>query len=101
MRNVIFLTTGIGFLFKKNKISHISGAASFVDEKTITVSSSEGDKKITAKNFIIATGSTSIEIPSIPISNTKKGTLNTQPWCGTCCGQCPLTSHVYAISQKM
>ena len=65
------LTTGIGFLFKKNKIFHITGIASFSDEKTILVSSADGDKKITAKYFIIATGSTSIEIPSIPVDEKK------------------------------
>ena len=65
------LTTGIGFLFKKNKITHINGTASFSDSKTILVSSLDGDKKITAKHFIIATGSTSIEIPSIPIDEKK------------------------------
>ena len=27
------LTTGIGFLFKKNKITHLNGTASFVDKK--------------------------------------------------------------------
>ena len=65
------LTTGIGFLFKKNKITHIDGTASFSDSKTILVSSSDGDKKITAKHFIIATGSSSIEIPSIPVDEKK------------------------------
>ena len=65
------LTSGISFLFKKNKITHISGTASFVDKKTISVSSLEGNKKITAKNFIIATGSSSIEIPNIPIDEKK------------------------------
>ena len=65
------LTSGIGFLFKKNKITHINGTASFSDSKTILVSSSDGDKKITAKHFIIATGSNSIEIPSIPIDEKK------------------------------
>ena len=76
------LTTGIGFLFKKNKITHILGTASFSDKKTILVSSADGDKKITAKNFIIATGSTSIEIPSIPIDEkqivTSTGALSLQ-----------------------
>jgi len=28
------LTAGIGFLFKKNKITHLNGTASFVDKKT-------------------------------------------------------------------
>ena len=61
------LTSGIGFLFKKNKITHIQGAASFLDTKTIKVSSSDGDKNYSAKNYIIATGSTSISIDAIPI----------------------------------
>ena len=61
------LTSGIGFLFKKNKITHIQGAASFLDTKTIKVSSSDGEKNYSAKNYIIATGSTSIAIDAIPI----------------------------------
>ena len=60
------LTAGIGFLFKKNKITHINGTASFVDEQNIKVKSSK-ESKLSAKNFIIATGSSSIAIPSIPI----------------------------------
>ena len=61
------LTAGIGFLFKKNKITYIHGTASFVDNKTINVSSTEGEKNLSAKNFIIATGSSSISIDAIPI----------------------------------
>ena len=61
------LTSGIGFLFKKNKITHLQGSASFVDKKTIKVSSSEGDKNYSATNFIIATGSSSIAIDTIPV----------------------------------
>jgi len=76
------LTTGIGFLFKKNKITHIAGTASFSDKKSILVSSKEGDKKITAKYFIIATGSSPIEIPSIPVDEkqivTSTGALSLQ-----------------------
>ncbi len=61
------LTGGIGFLFKKNKVEHIAGTASFFDNKTIIVKSSKEEKKLSAKNFIIATGSSSIEIPNMPI----------------------------------
>ncbi len=61
------LTSGIGFLFKKNKITHLQGAASFVDKKTIKVASSEGEKNYSATNFIIATGSSSIAIDAIPV----------------------------------
>ncbi len=61
------LTSGIGFLFKKNKVTHLQGLASFKDKNTIKVSSSEGDKNYSAKNFIIATGSSSIAIDAIPV----------------------------------
>jgi dihydrolipoamide dehydrogenase len=61
------LTSGISFLFKKNKITHIQGVASFVDKTTIKVSAADGEKNYSAKNFIIATGSSSIAIDSIPV----------------------------------
>ncbi len=53
------LTDGVAFLFKKNKVEWIKGSAAFVDAKSITV----GERTITAKNFIIATGS---EVASLP-----------------------------------
>jgi len=59
------LTTGIGFLFKKNKITHVSGTASFIDKSTIAIKSAKEEKKLSAKNFIIATGSSSMDRPGI------------------------------------
>ena len=64
------LTSGISFLFKKNKITHLNGSAYFVDKNNIKIKSSK-EVAISAKNFIIATGSTSISIPSIPIDEKK------------------------------
>ena len=61
------LTTGIGFLFKKNKITHSPGMASFVDKNTISIKNGKNEITASAKNFIIATGSSSIEIPNIPV----------------------------------
>ena len=55
------LTDGIAFLFKKNKVEWIKGAASFVDAKSVKV----GDRTLTAKNFIIATGSEVANLPGI------------------------------------
>ena len=60
------LTSGVGFLFKKNKITHLKGNVSFVDKSNIKIKSSK-EITISAKNFIIATGSSAIDIPSIPI----------------------------------
>ncbi len=65
------LTTGISFLFKKNKITHIPGKATFVDKNTIVVKNSKQEINISAKNFIIATGSSSIEIPNIKVDEKK------------------------------
>ena len=53
------LTGGVEYLFNKNKVEGIHGLASFVDAKSIKV----GERVITAKNFIIATGS---EVASLP-----------------------------------
>jgi dihydrolipoamide dehydrogenase len=61
------LTGGIEFLFKKNKIDWIKGWATFADAHTVTV----GDKSITSKNIVIATGSTVTPLPGIEIDNEK------------------------------
>jgi len=60
------LTTGIGFLFKKNKITYLNGTASFVDKQNIKVKSSK-ELTLSANNFIIATGSSSMERPGITV----------------------------------
>jgi len=64
------LTAGIGFLFKKNKITHLNGTASFVDKQTIKIKYSK-ELTLSAKNFIIATGSSSMERPGITVDEKK------------------------------
>ena len=61
------LTNGIGFLFKKNKITHLEGHASFIDSKTILIKNNKDERRYSASNYIIATGSTSINISSIEV----------------------------------
>ncbi|MDN3504158.1 MAG: dihydrolipoyl dehydrogenase [Rhabdochlamydiaceae bacterium] len=51
--------SGIAFLMKKNKIDVISGLAKFTSPSQIEVK----EKSYEAKNFIIATGSSSVELP--------------------------------------
>ena len=41
--------------------------ASFVDKNTISITNGKNEITASAKNFIIATGSSSIEIPNIPV----------------------------------
>src|SRR5436190_15030844 len=57
------LNKGIGGLFKKYKVEHLAGAASFAGANTLEVATSAGAKKITAKNIVIATGARPKSLP--------------------------------------
>lgn len=57
------LTSGVGGLFKANKVTHLIGEAVFVDANSIKV----GDKTYTASNFIIATGSEPAKLPGLDV----------------------------------
>ena len=61
------LTGGIAFLFKKNKVDWKKGRASFVDAHTVKV----GDETVTARNVIIATGSSVTPLPGVEVDNAK------------------------------
>ncbi|MEH6790878.1 dihydrolipoyl dehydrogenase [Parasphingorhabdus sp.] len=61
------LTGGIAFLFKKNKVDWINGRGAFEDAHTVKV----GDKSYTAKNILIATGSSVTPLPGVAIDNAK------------------------------
>ncbi|MDI9638952.1 dihydrolipoyl dehydrogenase [Kamptonema cortianum] len=54
---------GVGYLFKKNKVEHVEGFAKFIDAHTIEVDKDGQKKKLTAKNFILAMGSSVMHIP--------------------------------------
>ena len=55
------LTDGVAFLFKKNKVEWIKGTGAFADATTLIVD----DRRVTAKNFIIATGSEVLLLPGM------------------------------------
>jgi dihydrolipoamide dehydrogenase len=61
------LTKGIEFLFKKNKVDWKKGYASFVDAHTVEI----GDEKVTARDVVIATGSSVAPLPGVEIDNEK------------------------------
>ena len=61
------LTDGIAFLFKKNKVDWLKGHASFEGRNSIRV----GDKNYTAKNIVVATGSSVTPLPGAEIDNDK------------------------------
>lgn len=60
------LSGGIKSLFKKNKVTHIAGEASFKSANTLTVKDAKGGTNdLTAKNIIIATGARARELPHL------------------------------------
>jgi dihydrolipoamide dehydrogenase len=59
------LTGGIEFLFKKNKVTWLKGLAKFTDAHTVDV----GGKAVTAKNVVIATGSSVTPLPGVEVNN--------------------------------
>lgn len=67
---VTTLVTGIGGLFKKNKIDALAGQASIRSIGDIC-EVAIGDEVVQAKNLIIATGSVSREIPPAPLDHDK------------------------------
>ena len=61
------LTGGIEFLFKKNKVDWLKGYAAFEDAHTVNVAG----KNVTAKDIIIATGSSVTPLPGVEVDNDK------------------------------
>ncbi len=61
------LTQGIAGLFKKNKVTSITGHGTFLDKNTLEVDNNGEKEKVTAKNFIIATGSEVATLPGLEI----------------------------------
>ncbi|NND43358.1 MAG: FAD-dependent oxidoreductase, partial [Silicimonas sp.] len=61
------LTKGIEFLFKKNKVDWKKGYATFQDAHTVKV----GGETVTAKDIVIATGSSVTPLPGVEVDNAK------------------------------
>ncbi|HEU5067212.1 MAG TPA: dihydrolipoyl dehydrogenase [Sphingomicrobium sp.] len=61
------LTGGIEFLFKKNKVDWLKGHASFGGPNRVKV----GDETVSAKNVVIATGSSVTPLPGVEVDNSK------------------------------
>lgn len=59
------LTGGIEFLFKKNKVTWLKGLASFTGANTVEING----EKVTAKNIVIATGSSVTPLPGVEVDN--------------------------------
>jgi dihydrolipoamide dehydrogenase len=65
------LTKGIGFLFKKNKVTGISGSARIAKPGEVVVSADGKDSSYTADNILIATGSEVTPLPGVEIDEDR------------------------------
>jgi dihydrolipoamide dehydrogenase len=61
------LTDGIAFLFRKNKVDWLKGQAVFRDAHTVAVA----DRTVTARNVVIATGSSVMPLPGVDVDNAR------------------------------
>ncbi|WCJ59851.1 dihydrolipoyl dehydrogenase [Fontisphaera persica] len=64
------LTKGIEGLFRKNKITHFQGTASFLSPHEIEVRGQD-NVRLQAKHFIIATGSVSAPLPGVELDGER------------------------------
>ena len=59
------LTSGVGFLFKKNKVTRFEGVGRIVSPTQVEVKGGSGTQTLTTKRILIATGSKPIALPGI------------------------------------
>ena len=65
------MSKGVQFLMKKNKIDILSGHGKLLSGKKVSVTSNNKTEEYLTKNIIIATGSRSRELPSLPQDGKK------------------------------
>jgi dihydrolipoamide dehydrogenase len=64
-------TGGLGLLAKARKVAFVQGKASFIDAKTLSVDTSNGQQRVEADYIIIATGSRPSSVPGVSIDTPK------------------------------
>ena len=84
-KSVQVLTKGVEFLFKKNKVTYIKGKGVLFSKNDIVVYDNDKKSNYSAKNIVIATGSSVASLPGIEIdeknviSSTGALSLNSVP----------------------
>lgn len=59
------LSSGIGHLMKKNKVTVVMGAATIPAKGKVSVKTEKGTEELTAKNIVLATGARAREVPGL------------------------------------
>jgi dihydrolipoamide dehydrogenase len=66
------LTTGVAFLFRKNKVEHVHGTGTIAGTGTVEVATADGGRRtLTARNILIAAGSDVATLPGIEIDEKR------------------------------
>lgn len=65
------LTRGVEGLFRKNGVSWVRGFGRLTAPDTVEVDSSEGTRKLRAKNILIASGSVPVELPFLKFDHDR------------------------------
>ncbi|GDY14956.1 dihydrolipoyl dehydrogenase [Planctomycetota bacterium] len=66
------MSKGVAFLMKKNKITVLSGTASFVSADTVAIAKSDGTtSQVSAKHIVIATGHRVRSFPHLPVDGKR------------------------------
>ena len=66
------LVKGIGFLFKKNKVTHVDGRGRLAGNGKVEVTARDGKKQtLTGKHVIVATGSRPRDLPFLKIDHER------------------------------
>lgn len=74
-QTVATLTRGIAGLFKKNKVSHYQGRGSIPQAGQVLVTTNAGETTtLSAKNILIATGSSVAPLPGVTLDGDRIGT---------------------------
>jgi dihydrolipoyl dehydrogenase len=68
------LTSGVGSLFRKNKVTRYEGQARLAGRGRVVVSGSEGETELEGAHIIIATGSKSTPLPGVEFDGERIGT---------------------------
>ena len=65
------LTKGIGYLFKKNEVTPITGTARIIAPGRVAVTGPDGEQALSAERILIATGSEPMPLPGVDIDEER------------------------------
>mgnify|MGYP003637128626 FL=1 len=59
------LSTGVGYLFRKNKVTSLMGEARLAGKGEVVVTTKDGEQTVISDNIVVATGARARELPGL------------------------------------